>query len=189
VTARWVVDAVQPHRDLNIIWQPISLLFKNEPAEDSPYRAPVEFTHSLLRVLESVRRSEGEALVQPLYWEYCRRIHHDGDRAFDPADALAAVGIAVSHAAAAADVSWDAEIRTRMDRGLALAGNDIGTPIIALDNTDGERVAFFGPVITAVPSPEQSLQLWDCFAVLAAVPGFWEMKRTRTERPQFGDRP
>jgi hypothetical protein len=189
VTARWVVDAVQPHRDLNITWQPISLLFKNNPAEDSPYRKPVEFTLGLLRVLESVRRSEGDKAVQPLYWEYGRRIHHDGSRDFAAADALAAVGLPVSHAAAFDDESWDAEIHTRMDAGLALTGQDVGTPIIAFNNAIGEKVALFGPVITSVPTPELSLQLWDGFIAVATVPGFWELKRTRTTGPQFPDRP
>ena len=189
MTARWVVDAVQPHRDLNITWQPISLLFKNQPAEDSPYRKPVEFTHGLLRVLESVRKSEGDSAVQPLYWEFGARIHHDGDKAFDPATALAAVGLPIAHAVAAGDEFWDAEIRTRMDAGLALTGTDVGTPIIAMNNADGEKVALFGPVITSVPSPELSLQLWDGFIAMATVPGFWEVKRTRTQSPQFPDRP
>ena len=189
MTARWVVDAVQPHRELNITWQPISLLVKNNPADDSSYRKPVEFTHNLLRVLESVRASEGESAVQPLYWEYGRRIHHDGSRDFDPAEALAAAGLPTTHAAAFNDASWDTEIRTRMDAGLALTGQDVGTPIIAFNNAVGEKVALFGPVITSVPSPELSLQLWDGFIAVATVPGFWELKRTRTAGPQFPDRP
>ena len=188
MTARWVVDAVQPHRDLNITWQPISLLVKNQPT-DPTYLAPVQFTHNLLRVIEAVRKGEGEAAVQPLYWEYGRRIHHDGDRSFSAADALAAAGVPTSYADAFADDSWDEEIRTRMDRGLAFTGADVGTPIIALDDTRGNRVALFGPVITAVPSPEESLQLWDGYVAVATVPGFWELKRTRTERPSFGERP
>ena len=73
--------------------------------------------------------------------------------------------------------------------GIDLAGNDIGTPIIAFDNDDGDRVALFGPVITRVPTTEQSLKLWDGFIACATTPGFWELKRTRTERPEFGDRP
>ncbi len=171
------------------MWQPISLLFKNNPAEDSTYRKPVEFTHNLLRVLESVRKGEGEAAVQPLYWEYGRRIHHDQNREFTAAEALAAVGLPESYAAAFNDDSWDAEIRTRMDAGLALTGQDVGTPIIAFNNADGEKVALFGPVITSVPTPELSLQLWDGFIAVATVPGFWELKRTRTAGPQFPDRP
>lgn len=189
MTARWVVDEVLPNRDVNITWQPISLLEKNQPAEDSDYYAPVARTHGYLRVMESLRAASGDEAVFPLYWEFGRRIHHDGQVEFDPAEALAAVGADVSHAAAMDDSSWDAEIKSRMAKGLDLTGDDVGTPIIAMDNDDGERVALFGPVITRVPSTEQSLALWDGFVAMAKTPGFWELKRTRTERPEFGERP
>jgi hypothetical protein len=191
VTARWVVDEVQPHRDVNITWQPISLLNKNEPAEDSDYYAPVVYTHGLLRVMESIRKAEGDAKVKDAYWEFATRIHHDGDRqdSFDLPAALAAAGFDASHADALEDESFDAEIAARMQVGLDLAGEDIGTPIIALDDDNGDRVALFGPVITRVPTTEQSLKLWDAFMGAAQTPGFWELKRTRTERPEFGDRP
>ncbi len=191
MTARWVVDEVQPHRDLNITWQPISLLNKNEPAEDSDYYAPVHFTHKLLRVMESIRKAQGDAAVKDAYWEFASRIHHDKQRqdAFDLADALATAGFDASHADAFDDESFDAEISTRMKAGLDLTGNDVGTPIIALDDDNGDRVALFGPVITRVPSTEQSLKLWDAFIDAATIPGFWELKRTRTESPEFGERP
>ncbi len=189
MTARWVVDVVAPERDLAITWQPISLLEKNQPKPDSDYYGPVFMTHRLLRVMESVRAAEGDGAVQPLYWEFGRRIHHDKDRDFAPSAALEAVGFDVEHAAAFDDEAWDAEIRSRMGVGLELAGDDIGTPIIAFDDDDGQRVALFGPVITRVPNREQSLRLWDSFIGMATVPGFWEVKRTRTERPDFGDRP
>ena len=189
MTARWVVDVVAPERDLAITWQPISLLEKNKPEPDSDYFAPVNQTHRYLRVMESVRAAEGDDAVFPLYWEYGRRIHHDKDREFPAADALAAVGLDAAHAAAFDDEKWDAEITKRMQVGLDLAGTDIGTPIIAFDDDDGDRVALFGPVITRVPTKEQSLRLWDGFVDMATVPGFWELKRTRTERPEFGDRP
>jgi len=94
-----------------------------------------------------------------------------------------------SLAEAADDEQWDAEIRTRMDEGLELAGNDIGTPIIALANSDGDKQGYFGPVITRVPPGDQSLKMWDALTAMMDVPGFWELKRTRTERPEFGDRP
>ena len=76
-----------------------------------------------------------------------------------------------------------------MKKGLDLTGDDVGTPIIALDDDNGDRVALFGPVITRVPTTEQSLKLWDAFVAVAQIPGFWEIKRTRTEKPEFGERP
>ncbi len=189
MTARWVVDVVQPERDLEVTWQPISLLRKNEPDEDSPYYAAAATTHNMLRVMESLRAADGNDAVFAAYWEFGARIHHDGDRDFDVAEALETIGLDPAHAAALDDDSWDAEIATRMDAGLALVGDDVGTPIIALDDDDGERVGMFGPVITRAPSGEQGLRLWDSFVGLVSVPGVWEVKRTRTERPDFGERP
>jgi len=189
VTARWVVDEIQPKRDLEITWQPISLLFKNGPDPDSDNYERSAFTHNLLRVIESVRAAEGDAAVFDLYWEYGRRIHHDQTRDFTAAEALESIGYDPVHAAAFDDESWDNEIRTRMDAGLTLAGEDIGTPIIAFENRAGVKQAYFGPVITKVPPTEDSLAMWDALVTMMNVDGFWELKRTRTERPFFGDRP
>lgn len=189
MTARWVVDEVKPARDLDITWQPISLLFKNDPEEGGDYHKLTFFTHRLMRVMESARAADGEEAVFDLYWEYGRRIHHDEDRGFAPADALEAVGLDPAHAAAFDDESWDAEIRSRMDAGLALCGDNVGTPIIALDDRRGVRQGYFGPVITRVPPTEDSLALWDGLVAMMNVEGFWEIKRTRTERPEFGPRP
>ena len=191
MTARWVVDEVRPHRDLNVTWQPISLFFKNEPAEDSDYHAPLARTHGLLRVLESVRAADDspEDAVESLYVEYGGRIHPDKALEFDPQDALAAVGLDVRHAAAFDDPSWDAEIRTRMDRGIDLAGDDIGTPIIAFADRNGTTQGYFGPVISRVPPTEDSLAMWDALVTMMNVDGFWELKRTRTTGPEFGARP
>ncbi|MDH3296361.1 MAG: disulfide bond formation protein DsbA [Acidimicrobiia bacterium] len=195
-----------PERDLTVVWQPISLLEKNQPSPDSEYYPPSRQSHGYLRVMEALRRSAEEASgtravstigadgtiddpVFRFYWELGRRIHHDGEVFFDAAEVLTAVGLDPSPAEAFDQEVWDDEIRTRMNRGLDLTGTDVGTPLIAIDGQDGDRVALFGPVITRVPQGEPALRLWDCFVELACLPGFWEMKRTRTERPDFGPRP
>lgn len=162
---------------------------KNETGPDSPFFEPVTRTHGLLRVMESVRAAEGNGPIQSLYFEYGARIHHDKALEFDPADALAAVGLDTAHAAAFDDESFDAVIQTSMDDGLGLTGTDVGTPIIAVDNSDALRVAYFGPVITRVPEGDKALKLWDSLVGMMDIDGFWELKRTRTEDPEFGDRP
>ena len=187
VTARWIIE-VAPDRGLDITWQPISLMIKNETSPESSHYDAVRWTYGLLRVLESVR-SVDESRVGDLYVEYGRRIHHDGERLWDPALALAAVGLDTKHAAAADDAQWDDELRARMDSGLALVGNDVGTPIIAFPDADGQVVASFGPVITNVPEHDRALALWDAFVTVTELPEFWEIKRTRTKRPEFGARP
>jgi hypothetical protein len=189
VTARWVVDAVAPERDLHIVWQPISLLFKNEPPVGSDYYAPAKHTHDLMRVMESVRAVEGDDAVFPYYWEAAARIHNDGHRDVTAAEILDTVGLDPSHAAAYDDPTWDPVIRERMDAGLALVGTDVGTPIISFPGPGGSRTGIFGPVITRVPSGEEAVTLWDAMVTMSLMDGFWELKRTRTERPDFGERP
>jgi 2-hydroxychromene-2-carboxylate isomerase len=188
VTSQWIRH-IAPKADLEVTWEPISLLLKNSPEAGSEAHARLSFTYGLLRVMESVRASEGEAAVGELYVEYGRRIHHDRERDFTAADALSSLGLDSAHAAAFDDERWDAEIRRRMDEGLALVGDDVGTPIISMHTADGREVATFGPVITKVPPTEDALRLWDAFVTVTEMPGFWEIKRTRTERPDFGDRP
>ncbi len=140
--------------------------------------------------MESIRNNEGEDTVQKYYWELGRRIHHDKDfMDFELADVLSSIGVSTDHLEAFDDARFDEEIRSRMDNGLSLAGDDIGTPIIGFETKDGEMVGIFGPVITRVPDRDQSLELWDSVMTLTKTPGFWELKRTRTEKPEFGERP
>ena len=188
-TARWIHDEVEPNRDIQITWRPISLKFKNDPPEDSSYYAPVAFTHGLLRVMESARAEAGDDAFFQLYWYYGTRIHHDKELDFDAADGLRAVGLDVSHAAAFDDEFWDKAIRAGMDEGLALVGDDVGTPIIAITNTDGVKAGYFGPVITKVPTTEKSVAMWDALVTMMDVDSFFELKRTRTEAPDPGARP
>ena len=193
MTARWVVDVVQPERDLNITWQPISLLFKNDPPEDSEYFAPVNHTHKLLRVFESVKAANGMDAAFQFYWEAGRNIHHDGirdvdDPAISAETLLKNAGLDVAHAAAFDDESFDAIIREKMDEGLALVGQDVGTPIISFPSDNG-KIGIFGPVISRAPQGEEGLALWDAMVTMSTMDGFWELKRTRTESPDFGERP
>jgi hypothetical protein len=188
-TARWMVDEVMPNRDVQVTWRPISLKFKNDPPEDSPFFEPVTFTRNLLRVMESARAAEGDDAFFDLYWEAGTRIHHDGDRSFSAAELLESVGLDAKHASAFDDESWDTVIRAGMDEGLALAGNDVGTPIIALTNSEGRKAGYFGPVITRVPATEKSVAMWDALVTMMDIDSFFELKRTRTEMPDPGARP
>lgn len=184
VTSRWVVD-IAPHRDLDVRWMPISLKVKNAVEPGSEWYEPLAYTHGLLRVLESVRAAEGDSPLGRLYTVMGERIHDRGERGMAVTELLAEAGLDTSHGAAADDDAWDAVIQTKMDEGLTLVGNDVGTPILAFDNLDGQRTGFFGPVITRRPPLESALRLWDGMMQMCSVDGFWELKRTRTERPDF----
>ncbi len=72
---------------------------------------------------------------------------------------------------------------------MSLVGEQVGTPIISIVGDDGTEVAAFGPVITKVPALEDALALWDAFVTVIKLEEFWEIKRTRTRRPEVGERP
>ena len=186
MTSRWLVD-VSKDRNLDIDWQPISLMFKNNPPLDSPFYLRASFTRDLLRVVESVRAAGHGDQIGALYTEFGRRIHHQDTPIFDH-DEVAAIllglGLDTAHAAALNDESFDAAIKLGMAEGLSLVGDDVGTPIIAVTGRQG-RVGLFGPVITALPDEEDRLRLWDGFLAMVDAPGFFELKRTRKDSPDM----
>jgi 2-hydroxychromene-2-carboxylate isomerase len=186
VTSQWIRD-IAADRDLVITWEPISLMVKNQTPKDSPFFDVVSWTYGLLRVMEAVRATQGDAPLGPLYRTIGRRIHNEGERLWDPGLALEEVGLDVAYAAAADDSRWDAEVARRHDEGLALVGQDVGTPIISIVTADGVEKATFGPVITKVPAKADALALWDALVTLTTLEEFWELKRTRTTGPEFID--
>ncbi len=83
---------------------------------------------------------------------------------------------------------FDEELRASHHRGMALVGQDVGSPVIAVPGQDagGDPVAFFGPVVNPAPKGEEAARLWDGVLAVASTPGFYEIKRTRTSPPDFG---
>jgi hypothetical protein len=109
---------------------------------------------------------------------------------FRPATRKGTPGLPDGLATALEDPRWDEEIRAEGDEALSLTGRDVGTPIIHFGPPDG--AAFFGPVISRLPGPDDAVRLWDHVTALAAFPGFAELKRSLRERPQlrsFGVQP
>ena len=157
---------------------------KNQTATDSPFYPRVVHTLGLLRVMEAVRAAEGHGPIGELYRVYGEHIHHQKDASLDAATALREAGLSTPYAEAFDDSSWDATIRASMDEGLALTGNDVGTPLLGFETPTGP-VGFFGPVISRRMAIDEALQLWDGVVAAVTIPGFWELKRTRTERPNF----
>jgi hypothetical protein len=93
------------------------------------------------------------------------------------------VGLPIELADALDDASLDDEIRSETEEALELTGRDVGTPILHFQPPEG--TAFFGPVISRLPSPQEAGTLWDHVIGLAQFAGFAELKRSLRERPQL----
>ena len=197
MTSKWVRQ-VQAQRDYTVEWRFISLRLLNSHIDyDAHFPPEYEAGHTaglrLLRVAAATRSSLGPEGVATLYAALGSAIFDSpsssantgGSRGSEPflVPVLEASGLPAVLADALDDTSWDAQIQAETDEALALTGKDVGTPILHFEPPAG--VAFFGPVISRLPTDAEAGELWDHVIALARFPGFAEIKRSLRERPQL----
>jgi hypothetical protein len=192
-TSKWVRQ-VQRLKGLEVGYRFISLRFLNEPLgyEDRPAAYPAVHREGtrLLRVAAATRDAHGDEAVGRLYermgealWEvdppegegFEAVLAHQA-RGADVAAILRSADLPEHLASAADDEAHDEVIRAETDQALRRAGEDVGTPILSFDPPDGP--AFFGPVISDLPSDEDAVALYDAVRLVATWPGFAELKRS-----------
>lgn len=85
-----------------------------------------------------------------------------------------------------ADLIWSSpHTRRRLQRGRPRTGDHVGTPIITSD-PDGEQPAsFFGPVISDVPAPPDSVEFYRALETAARMRSFAELTRSQPETPRL----
>lgn len=198
MTSKWV-RMVAEQRDYEVDWRFISLRMINAHIDyDAHFPPDYEDGHTaglrLLRVAARTRAEHGRGAVGPLYVAMGRHIFDTaaegqsatgaerGSRGFlEPI--LEEAGLPIALADALEDTTLDGLLRAETDQALGLTGKDVGTPILQFHPPAG--VAFFGPVISRLPNPEEAVALWDNVLGLASFPGFAELKRSLRERPQL----
>jgi hypothetical protein len=197
MTSKWV-RIVAAQRDYRVDWRFISLRILNADVDYAThFPSYYEEGHTaglkLLRVAARVRAEHGRDAVGPLYEAFGTRLFDTPREKGLPAAeqaarelveaALVDAGLPTDLADALDDATVDDVIRGETDEALTLTGRDVGTPILHFRPPTG--TAFFGPVISRLPSPEDSVTLWDHVIALAEFPGFAEIKRSLREMPQL----
>lgn len=183
ITSRWILEVAKV-RNIEVSWNIFSLPHLNKDRE-MPERYKTIFANSWLcaRIIKSVEKDFGKEKTLPLYSAISTRIHVLKEAVSEDllSDSLKEVGLDLKYLAEMENSDWDKQIIESHEAGIKLVGDDVGTPIIAING-----IGFFGPVISPAPKGEEAGKLWDGVVLSASYPGFFEIKRTRTVGPIFG---
>ncbi|KOG48945.1 DsbA family protein [Streptomyces decoyicus] len=192
MTSRWMLE-VEKVRPVEVRWHVMSLAVLNEDKLDE---LPEEYRENMrpggkawgpVRVAIAAQQLHGDEAVGKLYTALGTRFHNEGLGVTPEsiAAALEDAGLPADLIDYADKDTYDAELRASHKEGIDLVGQEVGTPVIAVPGHDGEQIAFFGPVVTPAPKGEEAAKLWDGTLMVASIPGFYEIKRTRTQGPVF----
>ena len=180
LTSRWLTEAAQV-RDIDVSWSVMSLAVLNDGRHlPQEYQKRMEAAWGPVRVITAAalaaRRRGHQAPLRrhghahpPGPAPGLRRRHRRGTGRLRAAGCARQGGRPEEH---------DAALKRSHKRAISLVGLDVGTPVIEV-----EGVAFFGPVVTPAPKGEAAGKLWDGCVLVAATPGFYELKRTRSVGP------
>jgi 2-hydroxychromene-2-carboxylate isomerase len=183
ITSRWMLEVAQV-RPVAPRWHVMSLAVLNEGRDDLPegYKERLSQAMGPVRVVVAAAQKFGSEAVLPLYTAIGTRFHNqkaEQNRATIEA-ALAEAGLPAELADAMDSTEYDEAVRASHTDGIERVGLEVGTPIISVGDA-----SIFGPVITPIPRGEAAGRLWDGVHLCLQTPGFFELKRSRTNPPIF----
>lgn len=186
VTSRWLLE-VEKVRPIEISWRIMSLQVLNQDKDVSDdYRARIARVVGPGRTVAAVAAKYDGDAVGRYYTELGTLLHNEqhakreGSLRPTVEEALVAAGLDKGVADAMDSDQFDEAVRISHDEGMALVGQEVGTPVIRVGAN-----AFFGPVITSILRGEDAGRLWDGVLLVTEFEDFFELKRTRTRSPRF----
>jgi hypothetical protein len=177
MTSRWLLE-VEKVRSVDITFNVMSLSVLNSGRDglSEQYQQLMSEGWGPVRVCVAAAEAAGPQVLRDLYTALGTRIHlrkYELDSKLYR-EALAEVGLDPALADAATSDAWDDALRASHDAVIHAPG-----PVA------GEKIAFFGPVVTPAPKGDAAGRLWDGVLLVAGTPGFYELKRTRDLDPIF----
>lgn len=178
LTSRWLVE-VTTVRPVEVRWHVMSLSVLNEGRDDDPEGDQEGYLWVPVRVCAAVRQKYGNEALGRFYTELWSEENGAEDWIGDLTRALERAGLSPELASVGSTTEYDEVVRASHTKAMSHLGPHIGTPIIVADG-----VAFFGPVISKLPRGEQAGRLWDGTLLVAATPGFHELKGAAHAEPE-----
>lgn len=183
ITSRWIADEVVPNRDVEVTWNVLSLTLLNEGRDlDERYAQMMEDARLGAQVSVGVGEVHGQEALGNFYTEV-GTLFHPGKRVNERSaivEALEKLDLDTTLVERAEAGEFDEALRRQLKGATDLVGTDVGVPTISVNGA-----AFFGPVVTPTPRGDDALRLYDGAVLMASVPGFYELKRSREKGPSF----
>ena len=182
VTSRWLLDAAdKTGRPVTLRQMSLAVLNEGEDADEAHQRM-FERSRRLGRLFAAVTDRHGPEAFARLYEPIGTRLHVEKEEVTPGfvADVLRDLGLEDSLSKALDETEYDSKYDSKYDEAVRRAhaasqdalGDEAGSPIIAIDGR-----AFFGPVLTALPEPDDRVVLLDAVVSAAGVPAFAVLQR------------